>query len=125
MMAGRIRRRLAERALAEAASGVAAGSPGSVAQETCALCGRPVLPRQRDAHHWIPRSHGGRVTGVLHRVCHRQVHALLSEAELARHYASPEALLAHPQLSAFVRWVRGKPLDFEVRTRKSQRLRSR
>ena len=54
---------------------------------------------QRDAHHLVPKSRGGRVTEALHRICHRQIHALLTETELARDYATVEALMAHPQIA--------------------------
>lgn len=93
------------------------------ADPVCPLCDRPVPPSERDAHHWVPRSRGGRETGILHRICHRQVHALLAEDELARQYSSPQALLGHPDVAAFARWVRSKPPEFRERTRKSQRLR--
>lgn len=91
----------------------------------CPLCERPIPPAQRDAHHLVPKSRGGRHTEFLHRVCHRQIHALLTETELAKQYATVEALLAHPQLRAFVDWVKTKPDDFYVPTRKSARLRRR
>ena len=91
----------------------------------CPLCERPIPPAQRDAHHLVPKSKGGRQTEFLHRVCHRQIHALLTETELARQYASVDALLAHPELQAFVAWVKSKPADFFVRTSKSARVRRR
>ena len=89
----------------------------------CPLCERAIPQAQRDAHHLVPKCKGGRRTEYLHRVCHRQIHALLTETELARQYDTVEALLAHPELSAFVAWVRTKPDDFFVPTRKSKRLR--
>ena len=89
----------------------------------CPLCDRAIPPAQRDAHHLIPKSHGGVQTVWLHRICHRQIHALLTETELARQYQHIEALRQHPELSVFVRWVQTKPDDFFERTRKSQRLR--
>ncbi len=91
----------------------------------CPLCERPIPPAQQDRHHLVPRSKGGRETAFLHRICHRQVHALLTETELARRYASAEALRAHPGLGAFVEWVRTKPDDFFVATRKSSAVRGR
>lgn len=91
----------------------------------CPLCGRAIPPAQRDAHHLVPKSKGGRVTTYLHRICHRQIHAVLTENELARQYATVEALLAHPDLNAFVAWVRTKPDGFFVSTRKSARVRKR
>ena len=112
-MAGRIRRKLLAQKLA----------PITTAQAllpVCPLCCRSVPPAQQDAHHLVPRSEGGRETVILHRICHRQVHALFTEAELARQYATPQALLAHPRMQAFVQWVRRKPDDFYERTRKSR-----
>ena len=92
---------------------------------TCPLCDRVIPPAQRDQHHLVPKSKGGRRTAFLHRVCHRQVHALLTESELARQYATVEALLQHPELQAFVAWVKTKPEDFFVRTYKSTRVHKR
>ena len=91
----------------------------------CPLCGRAIPPAQRDAHHLVPKSKGGRQTTFMHRVCHRQIHAVLTETELARQYATVEALLSHPELKTFVSWVRTKPEDFFVRTSKSARVRKR
>jgi len=91
----------------------------------CPLCDRAIPPAQRDQHHLVPKSKGGRHTEFLHRVCHRQIHALLTEGELARQYATVEALLQHPELQAFVAWVKTKPENFFVRTHKSARVRKR
>jgi hypothetical protein len=108
---------------------VPARDPWLLAREAgdpvCPLCERPIPAAQRDAHHLVPRSHGGRSTEFLHRICHRQIHALFTEAELARSYASVEALLGHAEVQRFVRWVRGKPPGFSERTRKSERVRRR
>jgi hypothetical protein len=114
-MTGRIRRQLIAQRLD--------ALPPSGGLLVCPLCGRPIPESQKDAHHLVPRSHGGRHTEYLHRICHRQIHALFNETELARHYASVDALLAHPEVARFVAWVRSKPDDFMERTRKSQRLR--
>lgn len=91
----------------------------------CPLCERKIPLAQRDAHHLIPKSKGGRHTEYLHRICHRQIHALFTETELARQFNSVEALLAHPDMASFVSWVKTKPDDFMERTRKSQRIRSK
>ena len=91
----------------------------------CPLCARPIPPAQRDAHHLVPKSKGGRATTYLHRICHRQIHAVLTETELARQYATVDALLAHPGINTFVAWVRTKPDDFFVSTRKSARVKKR
>jgi 5-methylcytosine-specific restriction endonuclease McrA len=89
----------------------------------CPLCDRPIPASQQDAHHLVPKSRGGRATTVLHRICHRQLHALFSETDLARDYATAEALRAHPEVAKFVEWVKTKPPDFMERTRRSARRR--
>lgn len=117
-MTGRIRRKLLAQTLQEKLP-----PEGASALPVCPLCGRAVPPAQQDAHHLVPRSEGGRETVILHRICHRQVHALFGETELARHYNTADALLAHPRMQAFVQWVRRKPDDFYERTRKSRERR--
>ena len=49
----------------------------------CPICDRPIPDSQKDAHHLIPKSKGGKTTEYLHRICHRQIHALFTETELA------------------------------------------
>ena len=115
-MTGRIRRQL----LAERLP-----TPQEQPVLMCPLCERVIPQAHKDAHHLVPKSKGGRHTEFLHRMCHRQVHALFTETELARHYSTVEALLAHPEVARFVAWVRDKPADFFERTRKSQRVRGR
>ncbi len=113
-MAGRIRRKLIEASQAD----IPVKEP-----VTCRLCGRPGEPAQLDLHHLVPKSQGGRETVPLHRICHRQIHALLSEKELARDYPTIDRLLAHADIARFVDWVRRKPDGFRERTFRSQRLR--
>lgn len=117
-MQGRIKR---QRALAASQPPAAA----ETAPVVCPLCDRPIPPSQRDAHHLVPKSRGGVQTAWLHRICHRQIHALFTEAELARDYHRVDALREHPEMARFLDWVRRKPDDFFERTRKSQRLRGR
>lgn len=115
-MTGRIRRKLLAAQLT---------TPAFAGPMLCPLCNRPIPKAQQDAHHFIPKSRGGKQTEVLHRICHRQIHALFTETELARHYNTVEALLAHPEMASFVAWVKTKPDDFYERMRKSQRVRVR
>jgi hypothetical protein len=91
----------------------------------CPLCERKIPRSQRDAHHLVPKSKGGRDTEYLHRICHRQIHALFTETELAKQFNSVVALLTDPDIAVFVAWVKTKPNDFMEQTRKSQRLRAR
>ena len=41
--------------------------------------------------------------------CHRQIHRTLTEKELEREYNTIEALLSHPDIFRFVRWIERKP----------------
>lgn len=86
----------------------------------CPLCGR-VLGTRVEKHHLVPRSKGGTETVSLHPICHRKIHALFNEKELARHYSTIEALLAAEEIRAFVQWVARKPPDFFRRTSKKSR----
>ncbi|MCO5731895.1 HNH endonuclease [Rhizobium sp. SSA_523] len=89
----------------------------------CPLCDREIPEDQRDEHHLVPKSRGGRETQTLHRICHRQIHALFSEAELETDYASIEALLSHPEMAKFKAWISRKPPGFFDGTRRSKRRR--
>ena len=90
----------------------------------CALCSREIPPTLRDAHHLIPKSKGGVVTVTMHRACHKQVHALFTETELARQYPNIEALQAHFEIAKFINWVKQKPNDLNLQTRRSRNKRS-
>lgn len=81
----------------------------------CPLCERPIpADVKQSLHHLIPKLKGGKggPTVLLHHICHREIHATLTEAELARDFASVEALRAHPRLEKFVRWVQKRPPGF-------------
>ncbi|MDJ0627974.1 MAG: HNH endonuclease [Rhodobacter sp.] len=90
-------------------------------QETpiCPLCRRPIPPGARQSlHHLVPRLRGGRCgpTVLLHQICHNEIHATLTESDLARSYSSIEALRAHPRLAKFVAWVAKRPPGFHSKT---------
>lgn len=85
----------------------------------CPLCGRPI-PKDvpQSLHHMIPKSRGGRggPTVLLHHICHKEIHASLTETELARDFATIDALRAHPRLAKFIHWVARRPPEFLSRT---------
>ena len=94
---------------------------------TCPLCARPMIPGPSlDRHHPRPRSHGGSATVTMHKICHRAIHAMLSERELAEDFGEDFARLrAHPQLAQFVAWVRKRPPEYYDRTRWSRQRREK
>ncbi len=97
--------------------------PRPAAPERCALCGRAV-PRLTE-HHLVPRSQGRRRGVPVHELptvqlcppCHKFLHRTFSNAELATQYADLDALRAHPDVAAFLRWVRTQPATKGIRVR--------
>jgi hypothetical protein len=83
----------------------------------CFLCGRP-LGRRVEWHHPVPKSRGGRDTVPIHPLCHRTIHATLTNSELERGYADAASLRAHPQIARFIEWVSDKDPDFHAPTRR-------
>lgn len=86
-------------------------------QLTCFLCGRPIGSKVQ-WHHIVPKSRGGRETAPVHPICHRTIHATLTNKELERTYSSAEALRSHPEISRFIQWVSGKEPDFHAPSRR-------
>ena len=69
----------------------------------CPLCGRMLEPGPSvDDHHLVPRSQGGKTKTTIHRICHRKIHATLSERELAsaRSRGQPAILCALRELTS-------------------------
>ena len=111
-MTGRVKRRAG---LAAAAALAERDAPPSA----CALCGRPLGTRV-EWHHLVPKSEGGRITAPVHPICHRTIHATLTNAELARDHADPALLRAHPAIARFLRWIADKPADFHAPVRRTR-----
>jgi hypothetical protein len=88
----------------------------------CPICNRNIPASQKDAHHLIPKSKGGKSTEYLHRICHKQIHALFNENELAKTFNTAESLKSHPDMQTFINWVKSKPDAFYEKTAKSLRI---
>lgn len=109
-MTGRVKRK-------QGLAAAAALAAREAAPETCALCERPLGDRT-EWHHLVPKSQGGRETAPVHPICHRTIHALVPNAELARAFADPAALRAREDVARFVRWIADKPPDFTAPVRR-------
>jgi len=92
----------------------------------CPLCQRPI-PREapQSLHHLIPKLKGGKggPTVLLHDICHREIHATLTEAQLARDFDTIAALRDHPRLAKFIAWVQRRPPGFRSKVPGKRRLR--
>lgn len=99
------------------------------ALKVCPLCQREIPPELESRHHLVPKLKGGKATPdnlvVLHRPCHDKVHAVFTEAELARSYTSMDALLSHPEISKFAKWIAKRPIEFRDGTTSLRRRRQR
>ncbi|MCY8920358.1 HNH endonuclease [Bacillus atrophaeus] len=85
----------------------------------CELCGRQnVLLTE---HHLTPKEEGGTflLTAMLCIPCHKQIHALYTNQELAARLSGIEELRRDPQLAKFVKWIRKQPASKLIKTRKA------
>ena len=94
----------------------------------CELCERPVS--QLTKHHLIPRTmHRHKrckkrfkksfcITHILWlcEPCHKHIHRILTEKEMAFHYHEKEALAQRPEIAHFIEWIRTKPAEFYPKT---------
>ena len=97
-----------------------------LASPLCPLCERPIPSEvPQSLHHLIPKLKGGTggPTVLLHHICHKEIHATLTEAELARDFNTIEALRAHPRLERFIEWVAQRPPEFISRAPSLRRRR--
>ncbi|UOQ92793.1 HNH endonuclease [Halobacillus shinanisalinarum] len=90
-------------------------------KETCDLCLR--APVRTTEHHLIPKQFGGvnGSTAILCSACHRQIHALFTNEELAGFYHTLERLADHPDMAKYIRWVKKQDPEKKIPTRKSYR----
>ena len=45
-------------------------------------------------------------------MCHQKIHATFSEMELFAVYNTPESIIAHDEMSKFIKWIKKKPVTF-------------
>src|SRR5215204_614630 len=84
----------------------------------CALCERDVPAHLITQHHLKPREKGGTAEHKtpMCKPCHKQLHAMFSNNDLAKLYDSLEALRAAPMLQPFLKWIRKQKPDRNFRT---------
>lgn len=90
-----------------------------MASGVCCLCDRERHDITR--HHLIPRTtHKNkwvkerflittlRETVAMCKPCHKQIHVLISEKDMAKTYNTVEDLKAHPEVAKWIDWVKDK-----------------
>lgn len=79
----------------------------------CPICKRKMIKGPSvDEHHFIPKSKKGKEKKYLHKTCHRFIHALFSENELAQKYNNAESLLEVEEIKKYVKWLSKKDIEF-------------
>jgi hypothetical protein len=100
-------------------------------EPVCAICARAetltkhhLIPRTRHPNKKNKRDFDRRAvkqTVGICRMCHSQIHRLLTEKQLEREWNSVEKLRTHPELMKFAHWIAEKPRGFRCRTREGAR----
>ncbi|MEL7476702.1 MAG: hypothetical protein AAGJ55_10820 [Cyanobacteria bacterium J06555_12] len=99
---------------------------------TCCLCDRHVpkltkhhlIPRTQHKHYRLKKGYSRdrlNQTVPLCTACHKNIHAAISEKELASAYNTVSALQQHPEISKFTKWVRTKRSNLKVSFRRRKR----
>ena len=89
----------------------------------CELCNRNVSIITK--HHLIPLEKGGKKfeTLSLCPTCHKQIHALFTNRELATHFHTLESLKRDQKIIKYLRFIENIPADSHVNIKKSRRVR--
>ena len=91
---------------------------------SCPICDRDMLKGPSiDRHHFYPKCEGGRETEWVHKICHRKIHSVFTESELAKEYNNAEIVRSHPEIIKFIKWVSKKEPDFYDRNATHNRKR--
>ena len=87
--------------------------------QVCELCESENLALTK--HHTLPKEEGGTTEDVIMICsdCHRHIHALYSNKELAVRLSTLQDLKADEQLSRFIKFIRKQPSQKKVRIKKS------
>ncbi len=85
----------------------------------CELCGRQDV--ETTIHHLTPKEMGGAYlpTATLCIPCHKQIHALYDNTELAIRLNSIEQLKEDSKIIGFIKWIQKQPSGKLPKTRKS------
>lgn len=91
----------------------------------CELCERENV--ETTVHHLTPREEGGShlPTANLCISCHKQIHALFTNRELANGLHTIENLRSNERVYKYLKWIKKQPSTSLVRIKKSNEKRSK
>ncbi|MGD6841556.1 HNH endonuclease [Bacillus infantis] len=91
----------------------------SNAEGICELCRRE--PVEVTVHHLTPKEFGGTFlpTANLCIPCHKQIHALYPNSELAARLNTIGLLKEDPQIAKFLKWIKKQPSSKLTKAKKS------
>ncbi|MGG7178836.1 HNH endonuclease [Clostridium paraputrificum] len=89
----------------------------------CELCDRDVP--EITEHHLVPKERGGKDfhTAKLCKVCHKQIHALYTNRELAARLFSISRLKDDEKIKRYLNFIRKQPADANITIKKSKAVR--
>lgn len=88
-------------------------------EDCCELCERPVVHLTK--HHLLPREEGGREEHIamICPDCHKQIHALYTNKELALRLDTLCKLRCDDQISRYLKFIKKQPTSKQVKIKKS------
>lgn len=93
---------------------------------TCELCKREGVPKVTE-HHLVPREEGGKDGEVawLCENCHKQIHALYTNKELAVKLNTLKSLENDDNIIKYLKYIKKQPATKKVKVTKSKNVRNR
>jgi ATP-dependent protease Clp ATPase subunit len=92
--------------------------------QSCELCTREC--DRLTVHHLTPRQHTKRKkldpgpTATICSACHRQIHSLFHNRELAQELNTLDRLRQHPKMEKFLRWIQKQDASKRVRVHRGK-----
>lgn len=89
----------------------------------CPICNREMnyLDGSCDEHHLTPKTFGGKIKILIHKVCHRKIHSIFTERELLTIYNNIDKILEHDEIKKFIKWVSKKEVSFYISSKDMRR----
>ena len=88
----------------------------------CPICEREVDVKDTTEHHLVPKSKKGKEKVAMCIACHKMLHKLISNKDMAKIYNTIEKLREHEGVQNWVEWVsKRKKVNVTTATKKRKR----